>query len=140
LKTVSAWGRTRKKEYLPTNVQGIPVQHISWDEMNSLSHLNGISHAEKQLMRELRNYFATFVNMQNQESNWVYVVSLSNWEWAPGLTFIQVVEKRKRYFHPYARSGWPKQPPNYLGFRYGGCLQRIHHVESAEVIKNFHPY
>src|ERR1039458_588577 len=90
-------------------------------------------------MQDFRNYLTTIVNMQPQESNWVYVVSLSNYEWARGLTFIQVVEERKRYFHPYGRYGWPSEPPNYIGFRYGGVLQSIHHIENAQVIKNFHP-
>ena len=31
-------------------------------------------------MQELRNYIATIVNMQPQESNWVYVLVLNNFE------------------------------------------------------------
>jgi hypothetical protein len=127
-------------EYLPSAVDGIQVQHISWSEMSALSRFSGGSHAEKRLMEEFRTYIATIVNMQLQESNWVYILVLNNFEWAPGLTFIEVVEKRKRYFHPYGVRGWPKEPPNYIGFRYNGRLQSIHHVESAEVIKNFHPH
>ena len=57
----------------------------------------------------------------------------------PRLTYRQVVEERNRYFHPFGWGrGWPKEPPNYLGFRYDGQLQSIHHVESAEVMSNFH--
>lgn len=29
---------------------------------------------------------------------------------------------------------------NYLGFRFCARLQSIHHIESAEIITNFHPY
>jgi hypothetical protein len=127
-------------QYLPSAVDGIPVRHVSWSEMSALSRFRGGSHAEKRLMEEFRTYIATIVNMQPQESNLVYVLALSTFEWAPGLNFIQTVEKRKRYFHPYGVRGWPKEPPNYIGFRYNGQLQSIHHVESAKVIKNFHPY
>ena len=42
--------------------------------------------------------------------------------------------QRHRYFHPVGGSGWPKTPPNYLGFRYGGRLQSIHHVDSYIVV------
>jgi len=78
--------------------------------------------------------------MQNQETNWVYVLALSKHEWASGLSFIQVVEERKKYFHPMGTNGWPKEAPNYIAFRYNGCLQSIHHIEDFEVIKNFHPH
>ena len=128
------------RHYLPASVDGIEVRHIGWKEVAQLSHVQNASHAERRLMQELRDYLATIVNMQPQESNWVYIVSLSQTEWATGLTFIDVVEKRHRYFHPYGTSGWPKEPPNYLGFRYQGRLQSIHHVEHAEVIRNFHPH
>ena len=127
--------------YGVNEVEGIPVRHISWKDVNTLSYIKGGTHAEKRLMQELRNYLATIVNMQQQESNWVYVVSLSHSEWATDLTYIQTVEKRRRYFHPYGGAGgWPKEPPNYIGFRYYGALQSIHHIESWEVIKNFHPH
>jgi hypothetical protein len=137
--TMSECSEDYAREYGVIEVDGIPVRHISWWEMNSLSHINGASHAEKRLMQEFRNYLATIVNMQPQESNWVYVVSLGDREWAPGLTYIQTVEKRRKYFHPYGGvRGWPKEPPNYIGFRYHGVLQSIHHIENWEVIKNFH--
>jgi hypothetical protein len=123
---------------LPIKVKGVSVKHVSWEDIGLFCKNGGGSHAEKRLMRELKNYFAAIVNMQKQDSNWVYVVSLGNQECAPGLTFKQVVHERKRYFHPYGSGGWPKEPPNYIGFRYDGILQSIHHVESAELFKNFH--
>ena len=139
--TMSECSENYAREYGVSKVDGIPVRHISWGDMNSLSHIQGGTHAEKRLVQELRNYLATIVNMQQQESNWVYVVSLGHKEWAPGLTYIQTVEKRRRYFHPYGGvRGWPKEPPNYIGFRYDGILQSIRHIEKWEVIKNFHPH
>lgn len=128
------------KHYLADSVKGVPVRHVSWQEMSLLTSKCGGTQAEKRLMEEFRNYIATIVNMQPQESNRVYIVSLSNEEFAKGLTFIQVVEKRRRYFHPYGTGSWPKEPPNYIAFRYDGKLQSIHHIEKAEVIRNFHPH
>jgi len=125
---------------LPSQIDGIPVKHVSWEDIGLLCEKSDGNHAEKRLMRELKNYLATIVNMQKQDSNWVYVVSLGNQECAPGLTFKQVVNERHRYFHPLGSGGWPKEPPNYIGFRYDGVLQSIHHVEKAELFKNFHEH
>jgi hypothetical protein len=137
--TMSECSQDYAREYGVTAVRGVPVRHISWTDLHSASHISGGSHAEKRLMQEFRSYLATIVNMQPQESNWVYVVSLADREWAPGLTYIDTVEKRRRYFHPCGGVGrWPTEPPNYIGFRYYGRLQSIHHVESWEVVRNFH--
>ena len=137
--TMSECSQDYACDYGVPEVKGIPVRHISWTDMHSATHISGGSHAEKRLMQEFRNYLATIVNMQPQESNWVYVVSLADREWAPGLTYIDTVEKRRRYFHPCGGVGrWPTEPPNYIGFRYYGRLQSIHHVESWEVVRNFH--
>ena len=77
--------------------------------------------------------------MQKIDSNWVYVVSLGRWKrkgWK--ISWIDIVEKRKRYFHPIGVSGWPKEPPNYIAFRYYGELQSIHHIEDYDVLTNMH--
>jgi hypothetical protein len=140
LVTMSECSQDYAREYLIAKIDGIPVKHISWSRISDLSRIARGTNAEKRLMQEFRNYIATIVNMQPQESNWVYVLVLNNYEWAPRLTFLQVVENRRRYFHPYGVRGWPKEPPNYIGFRYNGRLQTIHHIESAEVIRNFHPH
>jgi hypothetical protein len=138
--TASECSQDYAHEYLPAAVEGIPIRHVSWSEISALSRFSRGTHAEKRLMQEFRNYIATIVNMQPQESNWVYVVSLSRDEWVPGLTFVDIVEKRRLYFHPYGRGGWPPEPPNYMGFRYDGRLQSICHVEHAEVVRSFHRY
>jgi hypothetical protein len=83
-------------------------------------------------------YLDEIMDLQDQKSNIVYVVSLGNrpWKWSP-LTPIEFVTKEKIYFHPYGlKNRWPTTPPNYLGFRYGGRLQSIHHVESCEPVKD----
>jgi hypothetical protein len=126
-------------QHLPKEIQEIPIKHFSWQEIGALSTFGEGSHAEKRLMEELRKYLTTIVSMQKQDSNWVYVVSLGG-EFVEGLSFIDVVNKRKKYFHPVGGNGWPKEPPNYMGFRYWGELQSIHHVESVQVINNFYPH
>lgn len=72
--------------------------------------------------------------MQDQNSNMVYVVSLGAGtpEWST-ISWRDIVNKKRRYFHPVGK-GWPKEPPNYLGIRYDGRLQAIHHVDSWKIV------
>ena len=77
--------------------------------------------------------------MQQQTSNWVYVVSLSRHK-AEGseLTYVDIVEKKGMYYHPFGVRGWPREAPNYIAFRYDGRLQTIHHVENYVITRKMH--
>lgn len=44
------------------------------------------------------------------------------------------------YFYPVGTGGWPKDPPNYIAFRYYGKLQSIHHVEDYEIITKMYEH
>ncbi|MDP9350632.1 MAG: hypothetical protein M3P51_03710 [Chloroflexota bacterium] len=48
------------------------------------------------------------------------------------------VTKHDVYWHPHDRpgSGWPREPPELLGFRWAGRLQQIRTVETVEVVLN----
>jgi len=120
--------------HLPTSMGGIGIHHLSWRQVRQLCCGPWKSLPERRILKELQSYLGKIVPMQNMESNMVYVVALNHWEWAPGLTFIQTVQDRRMYFHPFAEGKWPKEPPNYFGFRFDGALQQICHVESSEVI------
>ena len=76
--------------------------------------------------------------MNRQESNLVYVVSLGDSAFCDGsdMTFIDVVEKHKHYFHPIGK-GYPVEPPNYIAFRYRSKLQSIHHIERVKTIRRY---
>lgn len=128
--------------YLPFKaVNGIPVVHLSWRKLyelaNSAKAISRIS--QKNLLKELMKYLGEIMTMQAKESNWVYVVSLSTSKPENcDLTWIEIVEQKKKYFHPFGINGWPKEPPNYIAFRYNGKLQSIHHIESYTVTKSLH--
>jgi len=132
------------KSYLPfQEVNGIPVRHLSWKRIYEIANEArvGSSTTQKNLLKELMEYLGGIMTMQSKDSNWVYVVSVGtghpdNCE----LTWIDFVEKYGRYFHPVGggRSGWPKTPPNYIGFRYYGQLQSIHHIDDYVVTRNLH--
>lgn len=124
-------------------VNGIPVQHLSWQRIYELANesRSGSSNPQKNLLKEIMEYLGGIMTMQSKESNWVYVVSLG--EWHPDnckLKWIDFVEKYRKYFHPVGggKGGWPKTPPNYIGFRYGGKLQSIHHIEDYVITRNLH--
>ena len=128
--------------YLPFKViNDIPVNHLSWKKIYELANSAkvGSSISQKNLLKELMRYLGGIMTMQAKESNWVYVVSLSTEKPENcDLTWVELVEKKMKYFHPFGINGWPKEPPNYIGFRYGGRLQSIYHIESYSIVKNLH--
>lgn len=132
--------------FLPAKeINGIPVSHLSWKRICEIAEasLKESNNREKSLLKELINYLGGIMNMQNQKSNMVYVVALSDDKVGESLgesqiTFQEVVEKYNKYFHPLGINGWPKEAPNYIAFRYGGQLQSIHHIESYTVTRNLH--
>jgi hypothetical protein len=82
-----------------------------------------------------------FASMEQQTDNKVFVVSLSResiHENQP-YNFIDVVEKDSRYFHPVGNH-CPVQPPNYIGFRYYGKLQSVHHIDDFKVVEDLGAY
>jgi len=125
-------------QFLPKRLRGVEVKHLRWRDAQGLCRSSGGTHAEKRLMSELANYFESALQAQRHGSNLVYVVSLKagaeSWS---RLGWREFVTTRRRYFHPDAR-GWPRQPPNYMAFRYDGRLQSIHHIEHAEKVPDMH--
>mgnify|MGYP001001186771 FL=1 len=128
--------------YLPFKViNDIPVNHLSWKRIYELANSakTSSSRSQKDLLKELMRYLGDIMTMQAKESNRVYVVSLSTKKPENcDLTWVELVEKKMKYFHPFGIKGWPKEPPNYIGFRYKGRLQSIHHIESYSITKNIH--
>lgn len=119
------------------NIKGIDIIPVSWKDVYKYSEAayRRSNHAEKHLLIELQTYLGGLMTMQNKDSNLVFVVSLGSSKIeGSDLTWIDVVEKKERYFHPMGQNGWPKTPPNYIAFRYHGKLQSIHHIEGYKVL------
>jgi hypothetical protein len=123
-------------ERLPKTIRNVPVLHRSWRELHEMANQSAQrgSHAAKRLLWEFCQYLEELMTMQNHDSNRVFIVVLSDDvpSWSR-LSWREHVTLRHRYFHPI-RNGWPKEPPNYMGFRYKGKLQSIHHVDTYEVV------
>lgn len=97
------------------------------------------SNFQKKILDELITYLQKIMTMQNIYSNEVFVVSLNygkeeGWD----ISWIDIVKQRKQYFHSIGGNGFPKEPPNYIAFRYHGKLQSIHFIESYDVFQDPH--
>lgn len=142
--TMSECSQIFAESKLPFNsINGIPVSHISWSDILDFAKEAIIisNNKEKMILRELVTYLGGMATMQKKDSNWVYVVSIGRGlvdGSSPATTWRDIVEKNGKYFHPVggASGGWPKNPPNYIAFRYDGRLQSIHHIESYLVETN----
>ena len=115
---------------------------LGWAELFKLardaSHTGPLH--ERRVASELATYLRGVAEMRDTDSNSVYVVALGSGAWAGwgDMTMIRIVEETGRYFFPATGKNWPKMAPNYMGFRYRGTLQSIHHVESYVIHGN--PY
>lgn len=127
------------KHRVPDQVNGFSVEVLSWKDFyqfSRLAHSSG-THAEKRLLHELNVYLGSLMTMQKIDSNMVYVVSVGGGSpegWI--ISWRDIINERKRYFHPVGVDKWPKEPPNYIAFRYDGKLQSIHHIEGYEIVTN----
>jgi hypothetical protein len=93
---------------------------------------------ERLWLTELDKHLEAYVSIQDPSDNNVYVVSVGSNPIRNGsdYTWIDVVESERVYFHPLGVSGWPAVPPNYIGFRYRGRLQSVHHISGFEVVQD----
>ncbi len=140
---LSEYSKINTGDWLKKWIRGIPLQPISWREAIGCAKqaLSGSSHAQKHLIKELIVYFNKIMTKQKLDSNEVFVVALNankkvdNWLSPP----VDVVTKLGRYFHPVGNN-WPKEPPNYIAFRYHGKLQSIHHIDEYKVTQNLKEY
>ncbi len=130
------------KQLVPQDVLGVPVRVLSWGNIRAAIReaMGASGHAEKRLLSQLDHFIAKVLQMQDFESNSVFVVSVSRDTFGGGPTsFVDVVSKYSKYFHP-AGKGWPANPPNYMAFRWDGVLQGIYHVDKYEIITTWEPH
>jgi hypothetical protein len=132
--SVSAADRTHARRRLPARLEGVGICHLSWRDVQMMArkaHALATGSQEKLWLRQLIDHLQEFATMERQTNNKVYVVALGQDAMVEGQThtWIDVVEKDRCYFHPIGNT-WPVQPPNYIGFRYRGRLQSVHHIDS----------
>jgi hypothetical protein len=138
--SLSAASQEYATNRLPRQVLGSPVVHRSWADITRLvtaAYRRATSFEEKLWLRQFTQHLEDYVSMQNPRDNMVYVVSLSSQpiNEGAGYSWVDVVEKDGRYFHPVGNR-WPVLPPNYIAFRYHGALQTVHHIDGYEIVGN----
>lgn len=140
--TMSECTQAYATAHLPfREINKIPVKHLAYREIYQLAkNVRPVSNNEqKHLLDEFCEYLKGLITMQKLDSNMVYVVALGTK--TPdrcSLTWIDIVQKYNKYFCPVGGNGWPKEPPNYIAFRYNGQLQAIHHIDGYTVTRNLH--
>jgi len=135
LVVISEHKKLRAKKELKKFKLNTPLRFISWAKIYSLidkAHSKSNNY-QKKILYEFKNYLPEVISMQDKDTNWVFCVALNQENWGNGLTPVDIVEKKKYYFFPI-KGRWPKDPPNYVAFRYKGKLQSIHHVEKHEIV------
>jgi hypothetical protein len=140
LVTLSAADRSFAASHLPNKISEVPVTHLSWTDILRLSRQAqalASGTGERLWMRQFAEHLQEYVWMDRTTDNRVYVVSLGTQPMVTGEdhTWIDVVEKDQCYFHPVGNH-WPVQPPNYVGFRYYGRLQSVHHIDGYSVVRD----
>ncbi|MDA8032223.1 MAG: hypothetical protein MPK62_14075, partial [Alphaproteobacteria bacterium] len=141
LVTVSAMGGQQANIVLDGMKLDPKPQHVSWNDVRDMSFQackKRQSDEQKRWLDHLHNYLKEFAMTEDLRESEVFVVSLSKKGVRKGSshTYVDVVEKDGRYFHPVGVRGWPRFPVRLIGFRYDGHLQSVHQVRDYEVVSN----
>ena len=120
----------------------ITLAVVSWSDLVAIAASAGREGhpAERHLAAELSAYLRGVADMRDTNTNEVHVVALTRkvWEgWPADLSPVDEVEKHRLYHYPTV-GNYRKIVPNYMGFRYDGRLQSIHHVDGYEIIDTPH--
>ena len=111
---------------IPPSLEGISIKHMRYDDLRQLAQdsIRGSKPVESALLEELIQYLKGVINMRNLHSNTVYVVPISGEN-------IKEHDDKRTYHCPVGKR-FINYVPNYIGFRYGGKLQYINHVDDVE--------
>ncbi len=139
--SLSAASQAYAADKLPRRVGGIRVEHRSWGDLSKIvsdAYGRTTRFGERLWLDQFQKHLRGYISMRDVKDNTVFVVSLSSEAIKEGddsYTWVDVVEKDRKYFHPVGNGNrWPVIPPNYIGFRLGGRLHSVHHIESYEVV------
>ena len=128
---------------LPERISGIQIEFLRWHrfvEMADAATRQSRGH-ERWAVREFGRYLHGQMTGPDPHSNMVRVVALNPRpvDWM-SISLADVVLERGRYFHPVARPGFLREPPNYFGFRIHGRLESVRHVEEWEYCTHPHDH
>jgi hypothetical protein len=115
----------------------IEVVVLGWSDLVTMAVAAGREGPtrERPLAAELATYLRGVADMRETDSNVVHVVALTRKVWAgwpTDLSPVDEVVKHLTYHYPTV-GNYPRIVPNYMGFRYDGKLQSIHHVDDYTI-------
>jgi hypothetical protein len=120
----------------------ISVAVLSWSDLVLLAQAARRERplTERHVAADLATYLRGVADMRDTNSNEVFVVSLSQNPWAgwpADFSSVDEIEQHHMYHYPSIGS-YPKVVPNYMGFRYDGRLQSVHHVDDYAIVDTLH--
>ena len=122
---------------LPEQVAGVPVRHLPWtlvreDLTAARTQARG---EQRHWLDEMHEYLRRAVRVRTPQDSWTYCVVVSGDKPGGGgdRTFRDYVDEGW-YFHPFGSGGWPKEPPNFLAFRWSNRVQQVHRVQDWKVL------
>lgn len=123
---------------LPDAVDGVAVRHLPWDAVrDDLKAARAATRtpAERLWLNELDTYLAGATAVRPPSDQWAYCVVVNDNLFGQKSTFREFVVDRRVYFHPFGGSkGWPRRPPTFLAFRWGGYVRQVNRVRESEVV------
>lgn len=136
LVTLSNSSERWARRVLPTHVMGVPVRHLQWVAVRAQLDVcrRAARGTERHWLEQLALYLRKVTPVADPSRMWTYCVTLSNRLYGPS-THRRLLLTEGIYFHPFGWGhGWPKDPPNFMAFRWGSRVQRVHRVADAEVV------
>ena len=123
---------------LPAQIDDVPIIHLPWrDILSDIATTRTLCRGRERIwLEELHTYLTEVIRMRTVADSMVYSVVLNDER--PGgagtPTVREFVTEEHCYFHPYGTGGWPTDPPNFMAFRWGAAVQRIHRIMQADVV------
>jgi hypothetical protein len=136
---LTRWGSDAKgvvAAQLGGEVEGFPISTLGVTDVLREARA---AHRVERLQRarlylaELLTYLEGGGYVASHRDSRVFVVPLGKDVSEIGIPFHRIPYEEGIYW--YGLNGGPKVPPNYVGFRFDGRLQSIHHVEESKVFE-----
>lgn len=133
--TLSSSSPRWAREVLPSDIQGVPVEHWSWDDVRDLSsRVRSLTRGTERLwLDQLEEYMDEATSERPVTDSLAYCVVVSDQQFGD-MSFRDYVQAERVYFHPFAKRGWPHVPPNFFAFRWQNALRQLNRVVDFEVV------
>ncbi len=136
LVVLTRWGTETKavvEGELGSAIDGFPIVALGiYDVIRAAraAQSEETSRRSRLFLAELVTYLEGAGYLTSHRDTRVHVVALNSNISEMGIRYEQVPYELGAYWYP-EKAPWPKMPPNFLGFRFQGQLQSVHHVDEV---------